>query len=231
MDNLITEIFNPLYLYILWRSPNEREGFFAVAQIERNNDNSIQLSYLKNTQDFIDAQERGFTGYPAFPDINKTYTENILNIFMRRLPPRKREDFKFYLNQIGLDSNIEIPDFALLAYSRAQLATDDFRLIFSFEGIKVPCEVIAEVVGVRHYKNNFSSIALNNKVTFEPEPDCQYDPNAIQVLYNGKIIGYISKVQAPSFGEILKTNKVSGTIQKLNGTAERPRIFIKISVK
>ena len=230
MNNYITKIFNPTYLCLLWRSPKEKEGFFAIAKIERKSNGSIIFYYLKDTEDYKNAQNRGFDGYSAFPEKDKIYTTNVLELFMRRLPPKKREDFKFYLNQLGLDQNIEIPDFALLGYSGAQLATDDFKLVYTFDNLEVPCEVVMGAVGVRHCLKDMSVLQLNERVNFVPDPTNIHDPNAIIIEYRGDKIGYVSRVQSESFLKILKIYNVSALIQKINGTEKRPKIWVKVSI-
>ena len=230
MNNHITKIFNPTCLYLLWRSPKEEEAFFAIAKIERQRDGNIIFYYLKDSEDYRKAQRRGFDSYPAFPEKDKKYTSNVLELFMRRLPPRKREDFKFYLEQLDLDKNIKITDFTLLAYSGGQLATDDFKFVYTFDNLEVPCEIIMETVGVRHYLKDRNDLQINEYVKFVPEPINEHDSNAIMIKLKNDKIGYVSRVQAESFLKVLKKYNVSALIHKINGTIMRPKIFIKVKI-
>jgi hypothetical protein len=59
-------------------------------------------------------------------------------------------------------------------------------------------------VGMRHHRDR-GPVDKNTKFTLEPEPDNEYDPDAIRVLADGKMAGYVSKEQA----KILKEEGLS----------------------
>ena len=229
MNQYITDIREPKSLLLVWRSPNPNEGYYAIAKLERREGKKIVFSYLINDPDYLHAKKVGFDDYPAFRKNKIEYDSNVLDIFMTRLPPRKRSDFNDYLAQLRISPNAEISDFALLAYGNAALATDNFRLIDTLENLRVPCEFIMEVSGVRHH-NYKKEIPINDPVYFCEEPDNKYDKNAIKVLNNENMIGYVSKFQCKAFKEILKSYYVSGRILKRNGTEESPRVFLRVRI-
>ncbi|MCD6038940.1 MAG: hypothetical protein K0S27_340 [Gammaproteobacteria bacterium] len=73
---------------------------YIVAELNRM-ENGINLTYLVNTEDFRKAQNKGFKSYTAFQDIHKIH-HNVLDAFMRRLPPRTRGDFSEYMEGLRL---------------------------------------------------------------------------------------------------------------------------------
>lgn len=92
----IEHIIEPTKLLLAWQSLDEsHRARYIVAELNRNGD-KIDLTYLTHTKDFQEATSKGFEGYPAFQDTNKMHS-NVLDAFMRRLPPRARGDFIQYL--------------------------------------------------------------------------------------------------------------------------------------
>lgn len=60
--NLITHIIEPQWLYLAWQAP-EGGARRIVAEFIKTN-HAIELHYLTQTEDFRQARERGFKGYP-----------------------------------------------------------------------------------------------------------------------------------------------------------------------
>lgn len=83
----IEHIVEPTKLLLAWQSSSEEHRKrYIVAELNRI-DNDVSLTYLVDTNDFKNAKNMGFESYPAFNDTTKTY-HNVLDAFMRRLPPR-----------------------------------------------------------------------------------------------------------------------------------------------
>jgi hypothetical protein len=145
----IEHIIEPTKLLLAWQASDEKHRIrYIVAELNRVGE-EISLTYLPKTNDFAKAQEHGFEAYPAFQDINKTH-HNVLDAFMRRLPPRTRGDFPQYLEGLRLRMNAQISDFALLGYSGAKLLSDGFSLIHPFDHVNGSCELLLEAAGYRH---------------------------------------------------------------------------------
>src|SRR3990167_8972072 len=123
----IEHIIEPTKLLLAWQSSDEKHRTrYIVAELTSTRDD-VELVYLPETKDFIEAQKHGFKDYPAFQDINKTH-HHVLDAFMRRLPPRKRGDFSQYLESLRLKPDTKMSDFALLGYSGAKLLSDGFSI-------------------------------------------------------------------------------------------------------
>jgi len=116
--NFIRHIVEPTQLLLAWQSSNEEyRSRYIVAELNLI-ESEVNLRYLINTKDFRKAQTKGFEGYPAFQDFNKIH-HNVLDAFMRRLPPRIRGDFSQYMEGFMLKPDTKLTDFALLGYSGA----------------------------------------------------------------------------------------------------------------
>lgn len=187
--------------------------------------------YLKDSEDFRAAQKAGFEGYPAFRiDAPKDH-EGAIESFLRRVPPRKREDFGEYLEQHRLPDPFPYSDMALLGYTGAKLPSDSFSLIPDFSPDTVPCDLLLEVAGVRHCTEDIASLHLGDPVDLVPDPKNAFDSDAIAVRHQGKRIGYVNRVLRGVFQRWLRERKVEASIERRNGKPERPMVYLLVRVR
>ncbi len=232
----IEHIVEPDRLLLSWQTsiPGKSRQRKLIAELTRNGDDA-DLTYLEGSDDFLSAQNLEFEGYPGF-GIEKEIHQNILGSFMKRLPPRSRGDFDRFLNalRINPESKAEISDFALLGYSGAKLPDDDFTVINPFENASVPFELIVSVQGYQHYQENMpiSELSTDMQAVFEAEPDNAYDPEAIKIMINGVMAGYVSRGLTGSFHKWIQSDlAISAYIERINGTEQHPDIYLYVSVK
>lgn len=225
--NLIRHVHQPSRLLLVWQSPEGKSRKrFVVGEICLIDGNCV-FRYLPNTDDFTNACVEGFMCYPAFRKLNQEYSENILETFLRRIPPRRRGDFNKYLEQWRLAPDAVISDFALLGHTGAKLPNDGFSLINPFDGISAPHEFYIEVAGFRYQKTiSLEDILVGMPVVFAVEPENEYDHQAVRIEVTGRKIGYVNKVQSPAFNRWLDSDIVTGVIERINGTEDRPLIYI-----
>ena len=230
----IEHIVEPEKLLLSWQTsqPDQNRGRMFVAELVRKGENA-DLVYLQNSNEFRDAESFGFEGYPGFSSQKQIY-DNILFAFMKRLPPRSRGDYGKYLDSLRIPNKAKISDFALLGYSGAKLPDDDFTIIHTFENAIPPFEFILHVQGYHYYKDEipFDSIKLDQKTTFQTEPENEFDPKAIKVLIDGIHAGYICRGLTESFHKWFNIGyKIDASIERKNGTAEQPDIYLYVSIK
>lgn len=230
MLNIIKHIHEPKTLLLVWQPPEgTSRARCIVGQLVRSGHNGIvTLEYLKDTDDFVKATELGFEGYPAYKNVNNTYSNGVVDTFLRRLPPRSRGDFSQYLKQLRLDIDSEISDFALLGYSGAKLPSDGFSIINPFYDVIGPCEFLTEVAGFRYRDVSINDVKIGDEVMFIPEPENEYDPNAIKVILTDKHIGYVNKGQLKAFHDWLLNGDLKACIERINGRANRPLIYLYV---
>lgn len=226
----IEHIIEPTKLLLAWQSADEEyRTRYIVAELNRIG-NEVTLTYLVNTDDFRKAQNKGFSSYPAFQDIYITH-HNVLDAFMRRLPPRSRGDFAQYLEGLRLKPETLISDFALLGYSGAKLLSDGFSLINPFNAVSEPCELLLEVAGFRHIQKKHDEIKINDIATFTKEFNDSTQEEAIHILVNEKHIGYVNRGLLPTFSEWMDSGKIIGAwIEKINGTPGKPAVYLYVKI-
>jgi len=229
----IEHIIEPQRLLLSWQpKDSQHRQRMLVAELRQNKNDNADLIYCTQSQDFLNAQKIGFPGYPGL-GTDVAIHENILTPFIKRLPPRTREDFGRFLEALRIKSDSEISDFALLGYSGAKLPDDDFTVIHSFENASPPFEFMLSVQGYQHYEKLLPFKPLiDMSATFEPEPDNPYDTQAIKVIINGVMAGYVCRGLTTSFRRWLQSNlTISAYVERINGTEQKPRVYLYVSVR
>ena len=108
----IEHFFHPTRLWLCWQ-PAALAGKRMrriVAEVVQAADGGGILRYLADTPDYRSAVEQGFHGYPAFRTAQVEHRSGVMEAFMRRLPPRSREDFVEYLRMYRLPPTFTAPD-------------------------------------------------------------------------------------------------------------------------
>lgn len=231
--NFIEHIIEPNHLILAWQaaegSGNRTRRF--VGHLLRNDTEEIEFKYSLGSSDLEAAKKKGFTCYPAFRKLEKVYRKGVLDTFLRRIPPRKRSDIDKYFEMFRFRPGVDISDFALLGYSGAKLPSDGFSIIHPFDGVDGPCELLVEIAGFRHHAGMDMGIEIGAEITFQPEPENEYDEKAIKILSNGVKVGYVPKGQTDAFHHWIQNHQLSAVVEKTNGRPERPVIMIFVKVR
>ena len=230
----IEHIIEPTKLLLAWQSLDETHRTrYIVAELNRI-ENGVSLTYLVNTDDFKKAQARGFESYPAFKETNITHS-NVLDAFMRRVPPRSRGDISQYLEGIRLKPDAEFSNFALLGYSGAKLPSDGFSLIHPFNDVDGECELLIEAAGFRHLKKNRDlDVKIDAPASFLKEFNTVTNEDAICIAIGGQHIGYVNRGLIPTFLDWMNDKRIKNAwIDKINGTPGKPTayVYVEISAK
>ncbi|WP_244641202.1 HIRAN domain-containing protein [Pantoea agglomerans] len=222
----INHIIEPCRLWLTWQAAGGGARY-VIGSIERNAEEQFTFTYNNDAPDFARAIEKGFTGHPAFPLAKKSHNNNVLDPFLRRLPPRKRRDFTEYLKQHLLPADFSGSDFALLGYTGAKSPADGFSLIPDPSVFSCKGELLLEVAGTRYQEElDLSKVNVGDTVEFMAETDNPKDPDAVVVMHVTGKLGYINKVHCKAVKDKLRTNKLNAFIAKKNGTAERPLVYL-----
>lgn len=235
----ISHLCEPSKLLLIWQGlesaalPEARYRYVVGELIPVVDRSAAAFRYLRGTPDFEKAVQYGFQGHPAFRlGADDTAVADVLPTFMRRLPPRKREDFPTYLQRHMLPSPFELSDFALLGYTGARLPSDGFSLSPVFEVTDLPCQFVTELAGTRHWaaRVDIEVVQVGDEAALVLEPDNVVDPQAIRVEVRGKKMGYINRVIKSNIHQWLRCADVTAQVCRKNGTPERPLIYITVTV-
>lgn len=229
--HFIEHIIEPQKLLLAWQSSDEQHRTrYIVAELFRTPENKIDLIYLKNSQDFHKAKKKGFESYLAFNDVNEIH-HDVLDAFMRRLPPRTRGDFSQYMQRLRLQPDAQLSDFALLGYSGAKLPSDGFSIIHPFYDVDASFELLLEAAGFRHVQKNHDEIKINDRAKFSKNFNENTQEEAVEIIVNQKLIGYVNRGLLPSFLMWLEKNRIiDAWIEKINGSPGKPSVYLYVKV-
>ncbi|NNO00312.1 hypothetical protein FKQ62_12775 [Vibrio sp. B1-2] len=218
-------------LFLTWQSNRDRNQRYLVGALKKL-ESGFEFSYLTETQDYSDALEQGFLGYPAFPLNKGSFTNDVMTTFMKRLPPRSRRDFTKYLVNHHLPVDFNGSDFDLIAHTGIQLPSDGFDLIPNLEEADIPFEYLMEVAGTRYYLSFEESgeILLGSKVDLHCENENEFDCNAVAMFVNQIKIGYVNKLFCQTVRKLMDRD-LNCYVAQVSGTAERPLIYVMLSAK
>lgn len=240
---LIRHIVEPPRLILAWQAPDEFNDRtrFAVGELNPRGDDTACLRYFGDSEQFAELnpgktydqlKSYGYAGYPGFSTEKAEHDAGVIEAFMRRLPPRSRSDFANYIAHLRIAPDASVTDFSLLGLSEAQLPSDGFSLVDPLSvGIEAR-ELICEVAGYRYYarKPDFIAPPIGARIEICPEPENAFDPNAVACQFGGEKIGNINRLQAATYGTWAKQQRVSAVVDRVNGTEERPRLFLFVEI-
>lgn len=227
-------IVEPAGLLLAWQPSDEHapdRTRRVVATISKAGEGRATFRYLTSSPDFLAAWDQGFRGHPAFDVKVRETSEGVIEALLRRLPPRKREDFGNFLALHRLPDPFPFSDMALLGYTGAKLPSDGFSLVPVFEPGVAPCDYILEVAGFRHEPlARANELSIGDVVMFEEEPNNPIDAGAISIHHAGKRIGYVNRALKDTFKVWLAQRTLSARIERINGKPERPLVFVRVEV-
>jgi hypothetical protein len=208
---------------------------YIVAELLRH-DEDADLVYLRENDDYKMAKSLGFDGeYPGFP-ADRDH-QKVLSAFMRRLPPRQRNDFNQFLEAIRIRPGTSISDFALLGYAGAKLPGDDFCIIHPFDQADPPFELLLLISGYRYYQVTvpYEAIKPGMIARFECQPKNMQDPQAIRIVIpevSPETAGYVCRGLLPQFHIWIKSAyMIEARVERLNGTTEHPLVYLYVAIK
>lgn len=236
----VRNIKEPSRLVLAWQAPDQFNDRFrwAVGALTLNNGDyqfryfdDVEFEKLNSGRAFRELKGLGYRGYPVFPPGPNIFKLNVLLPFLRRLPPRSRVDFGAYLKSFMIAPDAVISDFALLGLTEAKLPSDGFSLVDELLNLDGERELFIELAGHRHHLDKIEGVlVVGEPIELQAEPSNPHDSGAVVALYKSQCIGYINRLQAPSFLSWIAKGRVTATLQKLNGSQERPRAFIFVKV-
>jgi hypothetical protein len=243
MEPWIEHVDEPARLILAWQAPDPGKDRprWAVGELSRNTGavtfryyDGDEFARLNSARRQHELRAAGFRGYPAFYVRNTpsgVFSDGVLGAFLRRVPPRSRTDFPRYLEHFRLRSSDGLGPFALLAVTEAKLPSDGFSLIDPLDPAADCRDVVFEVAGHRHYPDSRAGLSEGQAVRLARDPTNAHDPYAVGVEADGRLIGVVNRLQAPTMGRWLDTREVSASLLRLNGTCAKPRAFVFLRVR
>lgn len=211
-------------IYLTWRK-GKGSSRKRVGVIKRNSNTGITFSYIE--KGVHEAETEGFTPYVDFPDINKTYTDNVLDIFGQRLIKTERPDSQKYLDFWSIDPINKDNKYYLLAHTQGLLATDNFEFLADYNPIK-GLSFISEICGLSHSNPPVDIISEGDLLQWKPDRTNSHDEKAIKVFKGSTYLGFVKLVHCNVFHKH-GGDKLKISVKSIEKNGKLNRVFIKIS--
>ena len=212
-------------IYLSWR---KGKGYrrHVVGVLKKNATEGVRFEYIK--ANIAKAQEDGFAPYVDFPDINKVYSENVIDIFGQRLMKAERSDTQKYYEFWELDKKYIDDKFYLLAYTQGLLSTDNFEFLAEFYPKKELC-FVSEISSLTKTKLPPDTVKEGDELIWQKESDNKFDEFAVRVYKENIFIGYVKIIHNRVFDYKQMKNKLRITVKSVDQNGLTNRIFIRIS--
>src|SRR5690606_19639304 len=103
------------HIFLTWRE-GEGKRRHIVGVLKRNATLGVRFSYLPKGVE--EAKKNGFSPYTEFPDINREYTENVLEVFGQRIMKSERSDIRDFYDFWEIDIKYKDDKYYLLAHTQ-----------------------------------------------------------------------------------------------------------------
>ncbi len=98
------------HIYLSWREGLGKRRHI-VGVLKRNATLGVRFSYIK---DGVEAAKKdGFSPYTEFPDFDKEYTENVLEVFGQRIMKSERSDISDFYDFWEIDTKYKDDKFLI----------------------------------------------------------------------------------------------------------------------
>ncbi len=211
------------HIYLSWREGLGKRRH-VVGVLKRNASLGVRFSYIQKGVDV--AKKDGFSPYTEFPDFDKEYTNNVLEVFGQRIMKSERSDISDFYDFWEIDNKFKDDKFYLLAHTQGLNPTDNFEFLADYNPNK-SLRFLTDLASLSSLKLSADSVKPGDILTYKMEPDNEFDDKAVKVFKGDKEVGYIKKIHSRVF------YKQKGSLLKLivkaveqNGIIKR--IFLKV---
>ena len=195
--------------------------------LKRNATLGVRFSYIKKGVE--KAKKDGFSPYTEFPDFDKEYTENVLEVFGQRIMKSERSDISDFYDFWEIDTKFKDDKFYLLAHTQGLNPTDNFEFLADYNPNK-SLRFLTDLASLSMLKLSADSVKSGDILTYKLESDNDFDDKAVKIFKGDKEVGYVKKIHSRVFfkqkGSLLKL--VVKAVEQ-NGVIKR--IFVKVCCK
>lgn len=210
-------------IYLAWRKGKGSKRI--LVGVIKKNAQGISFRYLMKGVE--EARQFGFTSYDGFPDLNKEYSENVIQIFGQRIMRSERNDIDDFFEFWQIDKLYKEDNFYMLAYTQGLLPTDNFEFLAEFNP-KLGLSFISEISGLSHLELPNDTLNVGDHLTFELESKNTYDQFAVRLFKNEKYVGYMKTVHNRVFHKKAKY-PLKVQVHHIEKNGKLNRVFLRVA--
>lgn len=169
----------------------------------------------------------GFEPYADFPDLEKTYNCNVLDVFALRLLKSERPDIQRYYDFWEIDDEHKEDKFFLLAQTQGIVATDNFEFLADYFPVK-GLSFVSEICDF-NTDTPAKGLRIGDELQWELDSftkDADYP--IVTVRKGNRMIGNIKVIHNRVFSKNRGSHRISVRVKSIEATNTRTRIFVKI---
>ena len=210
-------------IYLSWRQGQGcRRHITGV--LDKDQDGKFSFQYIK--ENIENAKAEGFSTYTEFPQIDKIYNGNVLDIFAQRLTKPERMDIQSFYDFWEIEPQYKDDKYYLLAHTQGLSTTDNFEFLADYNPVN-NLHFLTELANISKKQLPIGSIKTGESLNYQLEPANDRDSYAVKIIKDGNEIGYIKKIHCKVFhksgGEKLKL-----TVKALDQNGFIKRVFVKV---
>mgnify|MGYP000041204646 CR=1 FL=1 len=211
-------------IYVVWRK-GQGSRRIPVGVIKNNATEGLRFKYLQ--RNLIKAAEEGFLPFTGFPETDKEYKENVLDILSQRLVKSERNDLTNFYDFWKVDLSKRLDPFYMLVQTQGLLPIDNFEFLADFNPNK-GLNFISEIAGLTKTEIPSDIISEGDKLTYELEKNNDFDKYAVKLFKDNLLLGYVKLIHSKLFYKSKRKVKVKVHHIEKNGILKR--VFIDISI-
>jgi hypothetical protein len=213
-------------IYLSWREGLGKRRHI-VGVLKRNATKGIRFSYIPRGVEI--AEKDGFSPYTEFPDLNKHYTENVIEVFGQRIIKSERSDILDFYDFWEIDEKYKDDKYYLLAHTQGLNPADNFEFLADYNPTK-NLRFLTDLASLSKLKLKADSVKPGDLLTYQLEPNNEYDDKAVKVFKDGQQIGYLKKIHSRVFYK-QKGNHLKLQVKAVEQNGVIKRIFVKVCSK
>jgi hypothetical protein len=209
-------------IFLTWRA-GKGSRRIPVGVIKKNATEGIRFNYIKDGIE--EAKKHGFASYESFPDTSKEYTNEVIEIFGKRIVNTERNDLQSFYDFWKIDTRYKNDKYYMLAYTQGMLPTDNFEFLADFKPVR-GLSFITELSNLSHLKLPLSTLSIGNTLTYILEKNNEQDKNAVKVFKEKTEVGYIKKIHCNVFSKT--TSKFNVKVHHIEKNGKINRAFLHV---
>ena len=214
------------YIYLSWREGLGKRRHI-VGVLKKNATQGVRFEYIPKGVEA--AKKDGFTPYTEFPDLEKTYNGNVLEIFSQRLIKSERSDISDFFDFWEIDSKYKDDKYYLLAHTQGLNPADNFEFLADYNPNN-SLRFLTDIASLSKQGLPANSIKVGDILSYSLEENNPFDKDAVKVFKGNIEVGYIKKIHSRVFHKY-KNNKLDIHVKAVEQNGIIKRIFVKVCSK
>lgn len=210
-------------IYLSWREGLGKPRHI-VGVLKKNATQGVRFEYMSKGVE--DAKKVGFSPYTEFPDLEKNYNENVLEIFSQRLIKSERSDISDFFDFWEIDSKYKDDKYYLLAHTQGLNPADNFEFLADYNP-NPSLRFLTDIASLSSQKLPANSIKMGEILSYSLEKNNEYDNKAVRVFKGDLEVGYIKKIHSRVFHK-LKERKLKLLVKAVEQNGIIKRVFVKV---